>query len=108
MNTDNSKLEEWLEQSRAERGRLERELEDTRGELEEKCRDEEGKNTFLCFTQEQLNSQVQSLESVVRNLKVENQLLNQAVNKLVKTVQEEKRKLKEVFHFILCIHLVQE
>jgi len=71
-------------------------MREVRGELEEKFKEEEGRSTFLHFTQEQLNCQVQSLENVVRNLKTENKLLNNAVNKLVGAVQIEKKKLKEV------------
>ena len=48
------------------------------------------------FTQEQLNAQVVSLESVVRNLTTENHLLNKGIKNLVEQVQSEKRKYDEL------------
>ena len=51
-------------------------------ELEEMRRirkDLDAKNVFLHFTQEQLNAQVVSLETVVKNLKTENHLLNKGL-----------------------------
>ena len=64
-------------------------------EKESKVKEEDAKAVFLHFTQEQLNSQVGSLEGIVKNLKVENQLLNKAIQKLVVCVNEEKDKLAE-------------
>merc|ERR1719412_923544 len=64
-----------------------------REELQSKVKEEDAKAVFLHFTQEQLNSQVVSLEEIVKNLKVENQLLNKAIQKLVVCVNEEKDKL---------------
>jgi len=99
LNQDNATMEEQLIETREERVKMEEELakmREVRGELEEKFKEEEGRSTFLHFTQEQLNCQVQSLENVVRNLKTENKLLNNAVNKLVGAVQIEKKRLKEV------------
>merc|ERR1719412_1541380 len=66
-----------------------------REELQSKVKEEDAKAVFLHFTQEQLNSQVVSLEEIVKNLKVENQLLNKAIQKLVVCVNEEKDKLAE-------------
>ena len=59
-------------------------------------KDLDAKNVFLHFTQEQLNAQVVSLESVVRNLKTENHLLNKGIKSLVEQVQSEKRKYDEL------------
>ena len=70
LNQDNRTLEEELAVARAEREKVEQELE----EMRRIRRDLDAKNVFLHFTQEQLNSQVVSLESVVRTLKTENHL----------------------------------
>ena len=59
-------------------------------------KDLDAKNVFLHFTQEQLNAQVVSLESVVRNLKTENHLLNKGIKNLVDQVQSEKKKYEEL------------
>lgn len=59
-------------------------------------KDLDAKNVFLHFTQEQLNAQVVSLESVVRNLKTENHLLNTGIKNLVEQVQSERKKYAEL------------
>ena len=95
---DNRSLEDHLEVSRQIRDELEGQLEQSRKvreELQSKVKEEDAKAVFLHFTQEQLNSQVVSLEEIVKNLKVENQLLNKAIQKLVVCVNEEKDKLAE-------------
>ncbi|XP_023336551.1 hyaluronan mediated motility receptor [Eurytemora carolleeae] len=96
---DNSSLEEEISALQEERFQVESELEEmrsTRLELEDKCKEEDAKNIFLHFTQEQLNSQVTSLESVVTSLKQENTLLARGINKMVAAVQEEKAKNAEI------------
>ena len=98
LQQDNRSLEDHLEASREIREELEGQLEESRRvreELQSKVKEEDAKAVFLHFTQEQLNSQVGSLEEIVKNLKVENQLLNKAIQKLVVCVNEEKDKLAE-------------
>ena len=98
LQQDNRSLEDHLEASREIREELEGQLEESRRvreELQSKVKEEDAKAVFLHFTQEQLNSQVVSLEEIVKNLKVENQLLNKAIQKLVVCVNEEKDKLAE-------------
>ena len=98
LQQDNRSLEDHLEVSREIREELEGQLEESRRvreELQCKVKEEDAKAVFLHFTQEQLNSQVVSLEEIVKNLKVENQLLNKAIQKLVVCVNEEKDKLAE-------------
>ena len=98
LQQDNRSLEDHLEVSREIREELEGQLEESRKvreELQSKVKEEDAKAVFLHFTQEQLNSQVGSLEEIVKNLKVENQLLNKAIQKLVVCVNEEKDKLAE-------------
>ena len=98
LQQDNRSLEDHLEVSRQIRDELEGQLEQSRkvrDELQSKVKEEDAKAVFLHFTQEQLNSQVVSLEEIVKNLKVENQLLNKAIQKLVVCVNEEKDKLAE-------------
>ena len=98
LQQDNRSLEDHLEVSRQIRDELEGQLEQSRKvreELQSKVKEEDAKAVFLHFTQEQLNSQVVSLEEIVKNLKVENQLLNKAIQKLVVCVNEEKDKLAE-------------
>ena len=98
LQQDNRSLEDHLEVSREIREELEGQFEESRKvreELQSKVKEEDAKAVFLHFTQEQLNSQVGSLEEIVKNLKVENQLLNKAIQKLVVCVNEEKDKLAE-------------
>ena len=98
LQQDNRSLEDHLEVSREIREELEGQLEESRKvreELQSKVKEEDAKAVFLHFTQEQLNSQVGSLEEIVKNLKVENQLLNKAIQKLVVCVNEEKDKVAE-------------
>ena len=59
-------------------------------QLQSEVSKESAKAVFLHFTQEQHNCQVTSLEDIFRNLKVENHLLDKAVNKLVICVNQEK------------------
>jgi len=99
LNQDNQTLEEELAVARAEREKVELELVDmrqVRKDLEFKFKEEDAKNIFLHFTQEQLNSQVLSLETVVKNLKTENHLLNKGIGNLVLKVQSEKHKFEEI------------
>jgi len=99
LNQDNQTLEEELAVAKAEREKVEMELVDMRQirkELEFKFKEEDAKNVFLHFTQEQLNSQVLSLEAVVKNLKTENHLLNKGIGNLVTKVQAEKQKFYEI------------
>jgi len=99
LNQDNQTLEEELAVARAEREKVELELVDmrqVRKDLEFKFKEEDAKNVFLHFTQEQLNSQVLSLEAVVKNLKTENHLLNKGIGNLVMKVQAEKTKFEEI------------
>ena len=51
-------------------------------------KDLDAKNVFLHFTQEQLNAQVVSLETVVKNLKTENHLLNSEASEQKTTIKE--------------------
>ena len=98
LQQDNRSLEDHLEASRQIRAELEGKLEESRevGEhLQSEVSQESAKAVFLHFTQEQLNCQVNSLEEIVRNLKVENHLLNKAVNKLVVCVNQEKDRVAE-------------
>jgi len=99
LNQDNQTLEEELALARDEREKVELELVDmrqVRKDLEVKFNEEDAKNVFLHFTQEQLNSQVLSLEAVVKNLKTENHLLNKGISNLVVKVQAEKDKFEEI------------
>eukprot|EP00092_Neocalanus_flemingeri_P030806 GFUD01033459.1.p1 GENE.GFUD01033459.1~~GFUD01033459.1.p1 ORF type:complete len:1179 (+),score=455.09 GFUD01033459.1:297-3539(+) len=99
LNQDNQTLEEELAVARAEREKVELELVDmrqVRKDLELKFKEEDAKNVFLHFTQEQLNSQVLSLEAVVKNLKTENHLLNKGISNLIVKVQSEKNKFEEI------------
>ena len=59
-------------------------------------KDLDAKNVFLHFTQEQLNAQVVSLETVVRNLKTENHLLNKGMKNMVEQIQHEKKKYDDL------------
>lgn len=96
---DNRTLEEQLEELRLGRSQAEEEVQEVRrlrGELQAKARDEDARSIFLHFTQEQLNSQVVSLEQVVSSLRQENTLLNRGIFKLVAGLQEEKQKLAEL------------
>ena len=98
LQQDNRSLEDHLEASREIREELEGQLRESRKireELQFKVKEEDAKAVFLHFTQEQLNSQVVSLEEIVKNLKMENQLLNKAIQKLVLCVNEEKDKVTE-------------
>ena len=92
LNQDNRTLEEELAVARAEREKVEQELE----EMRRIRRDLDAKNVFLHFTQEQLNSQVVSLESVVRTLKTENHLTNKGLRSQVEQVQAERRRTEEL------------
>lgn len=99
LTQDNCTLEEEIDTLREDRKKFEMELEEMatrRSELEAKCQEEDAKNIFLHFTQEQLNSQVVSLECVMNSLKQENHLLSRGINKLVANLQEEKMKTKEI------------
>ena len=92
LNQDNRTLEEELAVARAEREKVELELE----EMRRIRRDLDAKNVFLHFTQEQLNSQVVSLESVVRTLKTENHLTNKGLRSQVEQLQAERRRTEEL------------
>ena len=59
-------------------------------------KDLDAKNVFLHFTQEQLNAQVVSLETVVKNLKTENHLLNKGMKNMVEQIQQEKKKFDDL------------
>jgi len=99
LNQDNSTLEEELVALRLDRKQAEEELETMRirrSELEAKSQEDDAKNIFLHFTQEQLNTQVVSLEGVLRSLRQENHLLSQGLKKMVASVQEEKSKNAEI------------
>ena len=65
-------------------------------EMRKLRKDLDAKNVFLHFTQEQLNAQVLSLETVVRNLKTENHLLNKGMKNTVEQIQQERKKHNEL------------
>jgi len=99
LTQDNDTLEEEICSLRERRHLAEEELEDVRAkrvELEAKCQEEDAKNIFLHFTQEQLNSQVVSLECVVNSVKQENHLLSRALKKMVSLIREEKNRIIEI------------